>query len=77
MTQIDLGFCYAEEDAGSGFPRITLDPKTSAVEIGRDATFYCRSKGSPTPRTTWFRNSVPIDFDDPRYGLIQECESLP
>lgn len=56
-----------------GFPQITQPPSTKVVEIGHTAVLYCAAAGSPSPKISWVRDSLPVDTaGNPRYSILDK-----
>lgn len=64
---------YDADKLPDGFPQITQSPSTKVVEIGHTAVLYCAAAGSPSPKISWVRDSLPVDTSgNPRYSILDK-----
>ncbi|XP_063837290.1 peroxidasin [Ostrinia nubilalis] len=58
------------EDFHCKLPEIRTDPEDVIVDFGDNAVFKCVASGDPTPVIVWFRDSVALPVNAPRYELM-------
>uniref|UniRef100_A0A671PRM0 Inactive tyrosine-protein kinase 7 n=1 Tax=Sinocyclocheilus anshuiensis TaxID=1608454 RepID=A0A671PRM0_9TELE len=78
----DLGIytCVARNTAGqkqqelvvtvATSPEWIVQPQDTRVEEGQPGFLHCHARGTPEPRVTWYRKSIPISEEGSRYKLF-------
>ncbi|KAG8443503.1 hypothetical protein GDO86_012051 [Hymenochirus boettgeri] len=58
-------------------PFFILKPITTKVNLGEEASFYCRVQGNPTPTVKWEKDGkkVGTSFDSNRFRIVADGES--
>uniref|UniRef100_A0A8C1L909 Protein tyrosine kinase 7 (inactive) n=1 Tax=Cyprinus carpio TaxID=7962 RepID=A0A8C1L909_CYPCA len=51
-------------------PEWIVQPQDTHVEEGQPGFLHCHARGTPEPRVTWYRKSVPISEEGSRYKLF-------
>uniref|UniRef100_A0A673IHA6 Inactive tyrosine-protein kinase 7-like n=1 Tax=Sinocyclocheilus rhinocerous TaxID=307959 RepID=A0A673IHA6_9TELE len=51
-------------------PEWIVQPQDTRVEEGQPGFLHCHARGTPEPRVTWYRKSVPISEEGSRYKLF-------
>ncbi|KAK2896200.1 hypothetical protein Q8A67_010688 [Cirrhinus molitorella] len=51
-------------------PEWIVRPQNTDVEEGQPGFLHCQAQGTPEPRVTWYRKSVPITEEGSRYKLF-------
>ncbi|XP_051773698.1 inactive tyrosine-protein kinase 7 isoform X1 [Ctenopharyngodon idella] len=51
-------------------PEWIVKPQDTHIEEGQPGYLHCHAQGTPEPRVTWYRKSVPISEEGSRYKLF-------
>ncbi|VDQ08925.1 unnamed protein product [Trichobilharzia regenti] len=58
------------DSAPPGYPRFLNSFSVIVARKNAEVELECRATGEPPPIITWFKDSVPIDLNNPRYKKL-------